>query len=376
MKRIWYFIQKLYFIIPAILFIMLTAGGFIANCFYSNTFLLDNRPLIQKPDKMTLHFAQDYERYYNDTFAGRKKLVKRYAKLKYKLGLDNGYMIYGQNGWAFYDSSKIPDGYTLIDYYGEVVYTPQELQQIAEGMVAAKEFYAKRGIDYIVVMVPNKESMYSEFMPPRMQEARVSERSRADRAIEYVQQNTDVMVINWRGVLTQAKKETNIPLYFKKDSHWNNLGVYIAYEELARVLQTKGYDLDVPVFERSFIKGVVPVHSDLSAGDDQDLEYIISYKQEQKPLNIENKDNGFFQIWENPTAPIQKRILLIRDSMGLGLMQLMKKDFSYGVYAHNKWNTRKGLKQLIDEYKPDLVIDELSERYFGRFLRYKELYAE
>lgn len=376
MKSVWKIFQKLYFMLPAIILIVLVSGGYIANCFYSNTFLLDNRPLAKRPDKLSLHFAQDYERYFNDTFAGRKKLVKRYSKLKLRLGLDNGYMIYGQNGWAFYDSAKVPDGYTLIDYYGEVVFTPEELQKIASGMKAAKDFYAKRGIDYIVTVVPNKESMYSEFMPPRMQKARVSDKSRTDRAIEYVKENTDVEVLNWRDIFTQAKQEIETPLYFKQDSHWNSLGVYVAYEELARSLKKMGYNLDVPPFNPSLIKSMIAVHQDLSAGDEKDIDYLISYKEDQHPINLVNEDNGFFQIWENPAAPIQKRILLIRDSMGLGLMQLMEKDFSYGVYAHNKWNTKQGLAELITKYKPDLVIDELSERYFNRFLRYNQMYDE
>ena len=77
-------------------------SGFIANCFYSNTYLLDNRPLAQKPDELTSHFARDFEQYYNDTFAGRKKLVKKFSKIKLKLGLDVGFIINGLNALTAY----------------------------------------------------------------------------------------------------------------------------------------------------------------------------------------------------------------------------------------------------------------------------------
>ncbi|MFR1031258.1 MAG: hypothetical protein ACLSE6_01425 [Alphaproteobacteria bacterium] len=32
-------------------------------------------------------------------------------------------------------------------------------------MEKARQFYARRGIDYMIVVAPNKEAMYSEYMP-------------------------------------------------------------------------------------------------------------------------------------------------------------------------------------------------------------------
>lgn len=376
MKKIFAVIKNIYFSGPAILLLLLIGGGFLANCFFSNTFLLDNRPLVQKPTKFSTKFTSEYEAYFNDTFAGRKNLVKKYAKLKTKLGFDNGYIINGLNGWAFYDSAKVPDGYTLVDYYGEVSFSPEDVQQMAEGMKAAKKFYAKRGIDYVAAVVPNKEGMYSEYMPERMQKARVSSESRTDRAISFIQENTDVALINWRTALNEAKNKIPYHLYFTKDSHWNNIGAYIAYEELARVLRPLGYPLDVPAFSSDFVAEAFNVGSDLEVSGSGDVNYTITYKPEQKAKNLIDEDHGFFQVWENPNAPIQKRILLIRDSMGIALMPYLQKDFAYGVYAHSKWNTREGLKKIISTYQPDLVIDETGERYFNRFMKYNNLYKE
>lgn len=47
---------------------------FAANLFYTNTEIMDNRPLHEKPVKFTRNYAREFEDYYNDTFAGRKKL--------------------------------------------------------------------------------------------------------------------------------------------------------------------------------------------------------------------------------------------------------------------------------------------------------------
>ena len=61
----------------------------------------------------------------------------------------------------------------MIDYFGEVRFSEEELKQMAEGVEKARAFYAKRGIDYIIVVAPNKEAMYSEYMPDRLQKQRV-----------------------------------------------------------------------------------------------------------------------------------------------------------------------------------------------------------
>jgi len=376
MKQIFFYIKNLYLSVPAIIVLLIVLGGFTVNCFVSNTFLLDNRPLLKKPTKITPNFTKDFEQYYNDTFAGRKKLVKKFSKIKLKLGLDTGYTINGLNGWMFYDSAKVPDGYTLIDYYGEVSFTSEEEKQMAEGIEKAKAFYDKRGIDYVIAVVPNKEGMYSEYMPLRMQKARVSDVSRSDRAIAYLQNQTNVPVINWRIALNMAKKKMPYPLYYKKDSHWNNIGAYVAYQSLADKLYALGYPLQVDAFNDKMIQNQYKTHSDLGIDGDYDIDFAINYKTDQHPQNVVDEDHGFFQIWENPTAVIQKRVLLIRDSMGIALMRYMQKDFAFGVYAHSKWNTKEGLKKLIETYKPDLVIDETGERYFNRFLKYKDLYEE
>ena len=66
---------RIYMLLPAALLLYWVFVPFVANLFGSNTELLDNRPLNEKPVKFTRNFARDFENYYNDTFAGRKKFL-------------------------------------------------------------------------------------------------------------------------------------------------------------------------------------------------------------------------------------------------------------------------------------------------------------
>ena len=70
----------------------------------------------------------------------------------------------------------------MVDYYGEVRFDEDELKAMAEGINEAADFYAARGAKYLIVIAPNKEGIYSEYMPERMQRARSSDKSRMDAA--------------------------------------------------------------------------------------------------------------------------------------------------------------------------------------------------
>ena len=86
---------SLYLLLPTALLLFWVFVPFVENMFASNTELLDNRPLNEKPDKLTKNFAKDFEAYYNDTFAERKKFLKKLSRIKMKLEMDSGTTING-----------------------------------------------------------------------------------------------------------------------------------------------------------------------------------------------------------------------------------------------------------------------------------------
>ena len=72
---------RTYMLLPALLMLVIVFYPFAANLFYTNTEIMDNRPLHEKPVKFTRNYAREFEDYYNDTFAGRKKIISKYVKL-------------------------------------------------------------------------------------------------------------------------------------------------------------------------------------------------------------------------------------------------------------------------------------------------------
>lgn len=369
---------RTYMLLPALLMLVIVFYPFAANLFYTNTEIMDNRPLHEKPVKFTRNYAREFEDYYNDTFAGRKKIISKYVKLQKKLKIDAGQYFYGQDGWIFYDSIKANNGNTLVDYYAEVYFDDEELEKMAQGINMAYDFYAKRGIKYVIFVAPNKEGLYSEYMPSHLQGDRVSDKSRMDLAVEYLQKHTDVNIINFRDVLTASKHEYGVNLYYPGDSHWNEVGAYVAFEKLSETLSrdgVRGIPRKPLRKEMIGLKGFYS--SDLNRlGGDEDISYSVDFLSGKEGKAVVSLDNRFFEVWENPKAPVKKTVLMIRDSFGLALMPYLDKTFAKNVFAHNRYNKRHELDRLVAEYKPDIMIEEMVERYFDRLLKYNELYGE
>lgn len=369
---------RTYMLLPALLMLFIVFYPFAANLFYTNTEIMDNRPLHEKPVKFTRNYAREFEDYYNDTFAGRKKIISKYVKLQKKLKIDAGQYFYGQDGWVFYDSIKANNGNTLVDYYAEVYFDDEELEKMAQGINMAYDFYAKRGIKYVIFVAPNKENIYSEFMPERMRRIRKSDVSRMDKAVEYLKKHTKAEIVNAKPAMVKAKSMVAQNLYFKKDTHWNEVGAYVAFEKLSETLSLDGIrGIPRKPLRKEMIGLKGFYSSDLNRlGGDEDISYSVDFLSGKEGKAVVSLDNRFFEVWENPKAPVKKTVLMIRDSFGLALMPYLDKTFAKNVFAHNRYNKRHELDRLVDEYKPDIMIEEMVERYFDRLLKYNELYGE
>ena len=192
MKNLRQYLKIIYCRFPLIFLLGAIFYPFVANLFFSNTALLDNRALKTKPQKFTSHFSQEFTDYYNDTFAGREKLIVKYIKLQQKLQLDTGQYFYGQKGWMFYDSIKVNNGNTILDYLGNVFLENDELEKLKTALEEEKSFYEQNGAKYLLMVVPNKENVYAEYMPERLQKLRKSDFSLSDAGMKYLQDNTTI----------------------------------------------------------------------------------------------------------------------------------------------------------------------------------------
>ena len=111
-------------------------------------------------------------------------------------------------------------------------FTEKELEKAKNNLIHFRDELKKKNIDFIFMVCPDKQSIYFEYMPDYIK--RKSIKSGTDIFVEYIKNNTDIKVVYPKEELLKYKDKYQ--LYYKYDTHWNNLGAYIGYSELMKSL--------------------------------------------------------------------------------------------------------------------------------------------
>ena len=354
---------------PAIVVLVMAFVPFVGNMFVSNKDLIDNRTLFEKPVRFSTDFSEEWEAYYNDTFAWRKTLVKRYLKYQEKLKLNTDKFFHGLDDWMFYDSAKTSDGNTLIDYKGELVFSDADLQNMVSGIKKAQDFYGAKGIKYMILAAPNKENIYPEYMPLHWQKARVSDKSRTDRAIEYIRENLKVEIVNPKESLFAWKEKLSYPLYFKRDTHWNKIGGYAAYVEMLKGMKNIGLWVWAKPLHNSMIKETGNIRGDMDS-DWEEIDYEVTYLPNVETKKVFEREDRNVTIYETSNSPLTETALIISDSFMGNMKPYVTKLFRKTIIIRRKSKTYENIEEDINEHKPNIVIDQVVERYFNKLMKY------
>ncbi len=216
-----------------VVLIVLPAVGMIVGL--DGSFVLEeNRTLATRPAlKLTRaslgEYPQKLEAYFNDQFGFRKRLIHWLAIAKVKgLGVTSWpSVILGRKGWLYLG------GYAALPYYrGTKPFTPKDLERYQKILEGRRDWLAERGIPYLFVILPNKDTIYPEFMPPAY--TKVRPKSRADQLIDHMKAHSTVTILDVREDLRRAKERD--VLYDLTDTHWNARGAFIAYEQIVEAL--------------------------------------------------------------------------------------------------------------------------------------------
>jgi hypothetical protein len=157
-------------------------------------------------------------------FLGHEKLIEGYNTLRFMLG-DRVFptIIVGKDGWLFYTAEKSID-----DYQGTNPYTPKDLRDISNKFEALNDQLKQKGIMLIVVIAPNKSTIYPEYMPDQIKKIR--DASRLKQFVDYMHKNGKTILVDLRADLIEVSKTRQV--FYKTNTHWNPYGEYTAYAKI------------------------------------------------------------------------------------------------------------------------------------------------
>jgi hypothetical protein len=300
-------------------------------------------------------FPHRFERYWNDSFAFRWYLIRGHSLLKLALGVSpSPKALVGRDGYLFYAAEQ------SVDYFRAVKpFTSTELARWEQDLEDRRSWLAARGIRYLVVVAPNKETIYPEFMPPELRPVRAE--TRLDQLLADLRQHSGIDIVDLRGALKIAKRHERV--YHKTDTHWNDAGALVAADAILTKANTWFPDVDIAPMAGGLVKREGPggdLARILALEDrfpEERIEWVPSTPRRARQTHIE--DAGSLDITATECDGCGgPRVVMNQDSFNTNLAPFLAERFSRIVFVDGT----KLDHALIEREKPGLVIQEFVER--------------
>jgi len=328
-------------------------------------------PAIEFNKESLSSYPERFESFFDDNFGFRKELIHLHNYIKvFVFGVSpSKKVVLGKDGWLFYNAKR--DGNPVADYRKLSLFSKKELKSRVTQLVKRHDWLKKKGIKYLYVIVPNKNSIYPEYMPDNIN--LVGKYSFLDQFAAYIKRNTDLAFIDLRPALI-AKKEI-MPVYDRTGTHWNYFGAYIGTNSILDQVNTwlpEITPLKIP--SDSFPKR-------LSPGEDLarllDLDDVIREELILKPDM--SFDCGSRKPVKTPKITVyrgksfsldcknaKRRALVFRDSFSKRVVPYLSDRFGHITYIWARPN-HKAFSWFVNKEKPDVVIEIHVERYLRTY---------
>ena len=279
-----------------------------------------------------------------DHFWLRQELITLRARLSAALGGSTAEdVILGSDGWLYY-------GDTLADYCGLAPMTEAELDAVAGNLALMWEYCRDRGVGFLFVPAPNKNSLYPEHMPD------LGVRGE-ERDLRRLLERLEALGVPCAD-LESAFRQQGETLYYAHDSHWTPRGAALAAD---RILAALGRRTDW--FGGDFSR------SERHAGDLYEMLYPAALDPETGPVyggSLEytraGSDTKPDSITIDTTGPGEGCLLCFRDSFGNDLYPYLAAAFGKARFSRS---TGYDLTQAVS-MGADTLILELVERNLRR----------
>lgn len=338
----------------------------------------ENRKMAEKPlmDMALLDpYPKQYEAYYNDTFSVRNHLVKFYSFLCVKLLKKSPvpkkvYIGKNQNLFAIHEETKV--------FSPEHAFNRQDIESFIKEFKHRYNYIESVGSKMLLVFCPTKGSVYPENISNKYCNALNSRTNKlVDSLRKYIPELT---TINLYTALNLAKD--TLPVYYKTDNHWNELGGYIGYYTVMQELKKQGvltaenindlsdYTIDTTDFDGNLARmaSAKPYIDDVKYTSVKKTESAKSSKIYEYKV-----PRGFPYPWSYYKSFItaddsQPSVLIINDSYIGSIGVFLRESFYRSTFIFDAWKYRFN-QDIIDNEKADVIIYLIYEPHVENILK-------
>ncbi len=163
--------------------------------------------------------------------AASQKLIREYQYRLFGIISERSVLV-GKNDFLF-ETEDAENGYDYLeDYLGRLSFSAKESATILENLKQKKQSYTQRGAEYLLVILPNSQTVYSENMPAYLDEIGTT---RLDRLESYLLSGGFSNFVNLTDELMEYKQYGT--LYNNTENSLNSLGFYYSYLCVCRRFQ-------------------------------------------------------------------------------------------------------------------------------------------
>ena len=287
----------------------------------------ENRNYITFEDIKNADFTEKssmIDGFINDNAPFKNELTSLNAGRNLKLfgSLQSGEVLLGREDWLFLKNNH--DSNSTDDYQGTNHYTSQQMETLAAKLAQLENILSARGVELKIIVAPNKEQVYSEYMPRDIPKLDVSKITVLQ---QYIPQEVEFFY------LPEYLKDTEETVYYRYDTHWNNLGAL-------RMIQYRFDGFENAVYEKTDDKPLM---------DLANVSGIYNYVQPDSYYRVTTKAQHSGQ-----------KLYLLHDSFGDMMLPILadRYDVEHATFAY--------FADFSLPQDTDVLVIEICERYFYR----------
>jgi alginate O-acetyltransferase complex protein AlgJ len=305
-------------------------------------------------------YAAGVSDWFEDHFGFRSRLVRWHgeSRLRWLAVSPSSSVLRGDDGWFFY-----ADDGALEEFTNESLLTPEAVAGWRDTVARAQRWCHAYGLAYVFVIAPDKHGVYPEAFPDTVRQLRPT--SRMDQVLDAVSHTG--AAVDLRPALAHAR--TRERLYQRTDTHWNDRGAHVAYEQIIKAVRAQ--DPRVPgAWPRSdFIASAREVPG-------MDLARMMGLSHMLREIDLQlvprrprravviappgaspDAEEGRI-VTEIPGSTLP-RAVIFRDSFSSRLAPFLSEHFSRAVYLWEKDFDADGIRRE----RADVVIQQIVSRH-------------
>ncbi len=276
---------------------------------------------------------------------GERRRLRKHLR-EWREGPDLDKRIEGREGWLFIhnDSNDV-----LGQHAGRVRLSDADLRAWSAVLQARVALSEELGIAWLCTVVPDKEGVYAEYLPPEVEPAK----RRPVHQFLDLAASVDAPVVYPLAELVAAKGDP--PLYSRSGTHWNHRGAFVAYEATCRELRDRG--IEVQTLSANSIAWRSFEHP-------REGTSVRARPREQRSRMVfDNRvfNHGRTFVFEREDG-VGPRAVVFGESFAPHLLIFLKESFRRLVFVHTSTMPR----EILEHESPDVVLSYPTERFLVR----------